>query len=290
MMHDDELPIDEPLVRGLLTRQFPAWSGLPLARVESGGTVNAMFRLGDGMAVRLPLTERWGADVLHEERWLSRLGPEMPVRIPTVLGLGAADATYPSPWLVVDWIPGAPPLPGSVADDSPLAEDLAEVLTAFQRIDVEGAPPGYRSGAVRALDDEVSNCMSQIDDLLDTRGLAGIWAETLSADDWNRAPVWAHCDLLGGNVLVENGRLSGVIDFGAAGIGDPACDLMAAWSILPAAGRDRLRAAIGVDDATWLRGRGWALSQAVIALPYYRLTNPTMVAASLHTLAQLLES
>ena len=256
--------------------------------VRSGGTVNAMYRLGDRMAVRLPLTERFGADLLNEERWLPLLAPALPVPIPTVLGIGSADATYPSPWLVVDWIPGATPPPGSVTDASPLADDIAEFLVALRGVDTVGAPPGYRGGAVSELDGDVQRCLSQIDDLVDTRALAELWAESVSAEGWNRAPVWAHCDLLSGNVLVENGRLSGVLDFGAAGVGDPACDLMAAWSILPAAGRDRLRAALDVDDSTWLRGRGWALSQAVIALPYYRLTNPTMVMGSLHTLAELL--
>jgi len=304
-MHPGEIQIDDGLVRALLARQFPQWAALPLARVESSGTVNAMFRLGDQLAVRLPLVENGAASIGREAEWLPKLGRQLDgqpyrrpggqvagsslrARIPRVVGVGAAAADYPCPWLVVEWLPGAAPALGSEPGADALARDLGAFVCALRRVGTADAPSGYRGGALHPLDDAVHDCLGQVEDLVDVAALARLWDESLSAAPWAGAPVWTHGDLLAANLLVADQRLSAVLDFGAAGIGDPACDVMAAWGVLPASARDVFRRAIGADDVMWLRGRGWALSQAAIALPYYRETNPGMTASSLHILTELM--
>ena len=274
-MHADEIALDAADVRRLLAAQFPEWAELPIQRVASSGTVNAMFRLGDGMTVRLPLIPSGAPGILHESRWLPRLAPALPVRIPAVLGIGAPDDGYPLPWLVLDWIPGSCPEPGS--GGAALAEDLATVILALRRVSPAGAPPSYRGGPLAALDEQVRGCLAE----LGMPSLVPAWEAALAAPGWDGPPTCAHADLLPGNLLVgdsgaDDGRLAGVLDFAASGVGDPACDLMPAWSVFTAEGRAAFRAALDADDAMWQRGRGWALAQAAIALPYYRDSNPGM--------------
>jgi aminoglycoside phosphotransferase (APT) family kinase protein len=285
-MHQNEIPLDAELVRGLISRQFSAWADLPIQFVAQG-TVNAMYRLGDDMVVRLPFVE-WGAEGIEREViWLPRLSPQLGSSIPTVLGVGEPDADYPCPWLVLSWLPGSHPVPDHLDDPDGLAADLAGFISALRRIDASDAPHGYRGGSLAALDEPVRECLGQLGDLIDVAAITAVWEESLEAPAWAGRPVWLHCDLLVGNVLVDGGRLSGILDFATAGIGDPACDLMAAWAILPNASRLVLREALRADDASWSRGRGWALSQAAIALPYYRHSNPFMAQSSLHILRQL---
>lgn len=312
-MHQGEIPIDIALVRALLSEQFPQWAALPLTRVDSSGTVNAMFRLGDQRAVRLPLIESGAASIEREARWLPKLSRQLAgqlgeqlagqpdrqpgeqmtgssphVRIPRIFGVGSPGAGYPCPWLVVDWLPGASPALGGEAGAVALARDLGAFVRALRQVNTADAPAGYRGGSLQPLDAAVNECLAQVEDLVDVPALTRLWAESLAAPPWVGAPVWTHGDLLAANILVADQRLSAVLDFGAAGIGDPACDAMAAWSVLPASARPVFREAIGADDAIWMRGRGWALAQAAIALPYYRDTNPGMTASSLHILTELL--
>ena len=286
-LHDDELPVDAALVRTLLARQFPRWAHLPLELVATG-TINAMYRLGTEMVVRVPFVA-WGAEgIERERRWLPVLAPHLDVAVPTVLGEGEPDDGYPSPWSVLSWLPGGNPDPTALASPEAVARELATFQRQLQSLDTAGAPAGYRGGDLADLDTAVVDSLAQIDDLVDATALAALWRAAMAAPAWSRPPVWLHADLLTGNVLVDGAGLSGVIDFAAVGVGDPAADLMAAWSILPARSRDLFRAEVGVDDATWLRGQGWALSQAAIALPYYRTTDPHLAKSSLHILRELL--
>lgn len=290
-MHPDEIDIDADTVRRMLGMQFPEWAGLPITRMPSSGTVNAMFRLGDDMLVRAPFVLTGTPGIEMEAQWLPRLAPQLPVPIPAVLGVGTPALDYPCPWLVLGWLAGACPVPGELDDPDGLARDLAGFLAALRRVDTTDAPRGYRGGPLAPLDEPVRACLAECEvsfgRVLDLAALAESWRESLAAAPWHGVPVWVHCDLLPGNVLVENERLVGVLDFATSGIGDPACDLMAGWSMLPASGRRMLRELLDVDDDTWARGRGWALAQAVIALPYYRETNPTMAASALHVLTEL---
>src|SRR5689334_7928925 len=271
-MHPDELVIDEPLVRRLLADQFPAWADRPLSRILPSGTVNAIFRLGDELAVRLP--RRHGrAEVGGKElEWLPRLAPVLPLEIPIPVAQGQPSADYPWYWDVLTWVDGET-TPVEDLDGVEAARELASFVAALQRVDPTGAPSG-RGIPLAERDPEIRHWLAKFD--------GGSWAETeweraLAAAPWEGPPVWHHGDLDARNWLVRDGRITGVIDWGSMGVGDPACDVMVAWKLHSSAARDAFRDALPTDDATWDRARGWALSQAVAALAYYTPeNNPTL--------------
>jgi aminoglycoside phosphotransferase (APT) family kinase protein len=287
-MHADEFDTDVALVRRLLARQFPHWADLPLARVESAGTVNALYRLGSDMVVRLPRVDEWAADVERELEWLPRLAPHLPLAVPLPLAKGSPGETYPWHWAVYRWLPGEPWAADRIDDLDEAATGLARFVAALQRVQPAGAPRSGRGGLLASRDAHTRGAIDELQDVIDTDAATAAWEESLQAPVWGASPVWTHGDLLPTNLLVADGRLSAVIDFGAVGVGDPACDLIAGWSLFPGDVRAVFRAALQPDDATWLRGRGWALSVALIALPYYRDTNPVFVDLALHMIDQVL--
>ncbi|MEO3869246.1 aminoglycoside phosphotransferase family protein [Nonomuraea sp. B12E4] len=287
-MHADEVDIDIPLVRRLLAAQFSQWADLPIERFPSPGTVNAVYRLGDHLAVRLPLVS-WGVeDVEKEHHWLPRLAPVLDVPIPAVLGKGSPAAGYPWPWSVCRWLDGENPDPARLAGPERLAKDLAGFVAALRRVDLRGAPRAYRAGPLTEVDAGARTAISELEGLIDTRAATAAWEAAVAAPEWPGPPVWLHSDLMPGNLLVEDGRLTGVIDFATAGVGDPACDLIPAWNLLPPPAREVFRSALDVDEATWARGRGWALAMALIQLPYYLHTNPAIAANARHTIDAVL--
>jgi aminoglycoside phosphotransferase (APT) family kinase protein len=271
-MHADELEIDEALVRRLLVEQFPDWSDLPLARVEPAGTDNAIFRLGEGLAVRLARRHGPTAPGGKEADWLPRLSPLLPLEIPVPIAQGRPGAGYPWFWDVQSWV-GGETAPVEEIDAIRAAGDLATFVSALQRVDPTGAPQG-RGIPLADRDEAFRTWLASFDG--DPR-VAAEWQRALEAPPWDGPPVWHHGDLDARNWLVRDGRVSGVIDWAAMGIGDPACDVMVAWKLHSGAARDVFREALPTDDATWARARGWVLSQAVAALAYYTPeTNPTL--------------
>lgn len=283
-MHLDEAHTDPALVRRLVAAQFPRWAHLPVRPVPSSGTDNAMYRLGDDLAVRLPRIPGAAGDVAMEQRWISFLAPHLPVTVPGRVALGEPAEGYPYPWAVCRWLPGTNPATG----DLPLAEDLAEFITALRRVDPAGAPAAGRGVPLASRDEPTRDAIARSVDLVDTAALTRLWDEALRLPVWEGGPTWLHGDLSPGNVLVDDGRLSAVIDWGTAGTGDPTVDLTVAWNLLPADTRPAFRAALGADEPTWLRGRAWALSISIIQLPYYVDTNPALAANSRHVLAEIL--
>jgi aminoglycoside phosphotransferase (APT) family kinase protein len=278
-LHADEADIDLPLVRRLLAAQFSQWANLALEPVVSTGTSNALYRLGDDMVVRLPRVEWVTAEVAKEHHWLPRLAPQLPLAVPVPLALGAPAEGYPWQWSVYRWLDGANAMVERVADTRAAAMALAEFVAALQQIDTADGPrPGahnyFRGAPLIARDAPTREAIASLDGMIDVDAVTAAWEAALRAPERDGPPVWIHGDLLPGNLLVEQGRLSAVIDFGGLAVGDPACDLIGAWSWLSADPRDVFRSSLSVDDATWARGRGWALSVALIALPYYRGTNP----------------
>ncbi len=283
-MHPGQLDVSPQLVRRLLAAQLPALAHAPIEPVASTGTVNALFRVGDDALLRAPIMPTWG-DAVAEAHTLRLVAPALSVRVPAVRLLGEPDAGYPRHWLVLDWIDGAPARPG--AGGAGLAADLARFLQELWTVPATGARAGYRIDLSRH-DTAVRESLAAASDLVDVAVLTHVWDTVLSAGPWREAPRWTHSDLLAGNVLLDDaGRLRAVLDWEAAGIGDPACDLMAAWSMLDAGGRADMRSILDLDDDAWMRGRGWALLQAAIALPYYRETNPGLAAHSRHVLGEL---
>lgn len=287
-MHEDEVEIDAALVRRMIARQFPAWASLPARRLASSGTENAMFRLGTELVVRLPRRPSAVADVAHERRWLPRLGPQLPVATPEPVGLGEPDEDFPWPWSVYRWLDGRNPVAGAVESPERLAEELGVFVAALRRTDVQDGPSAQRGAPLTTRDEPTRAALEQLTGRIDTDRVTSLWERALRAPEHGGAPAWMHGDLSPGNVLVSDGRLSAVIDFGCAGVGDPAVDLIVAWNLLPASARDTFRKTVGADDAEWARGRGWALSISLIQLPYYWHTNPALAENSRHVIAEIL--
>ncbi len=293
-MHPRMHPVDDDLVRRLIAGRFPQWAGRAVERLPSGGTVNAMYRLGEDMVVRLPLLEGGAEDVLLEQEWLPRLAPRLPTAIPEVLGAGEPAEGYPWPWSVYRWQAGVNPDAGALREPVLLAEDLAAFVATMRSIPLPGAPEAHRGGPLASLDQETRAAIEELRAIpqegVDCDAAAAVWEDALQAPAWDGPPRWLHADLMPGNLLVDgDGRLSSVIDFGCTGVGDPACDLFPAWNLLPAGARKVFREALGVDDATWARGRGRTLSQALVALPYYRTTNRSMARNARHVIRAVLQ-
>lgn len=286
-MHADEVDTDVALVRRLLTAQFPRWADLPIERVDSAGTVNAIYRLGDDMAVRLPRVERWAGDLEREYEWLPKLASSLPLAVPEPIAKGSPGEAYPWHWSVYRWLEGVSAAIAGIADLHQAASDLARFVAALQRIDPAGGPPSTR-GVLATRDAATRTAIASLKGILDTDAATAAWEASLQAPTWDAAPIWTHGDLLPTNLLVEHGRLSAVIDFGCVGVGDPAFDLLCAWSVLSAETREVFRSALTVDDATWMRGRGFALSWALIVLPYYIDTNPALAGVARRTIDEVL--
>jgi aminoglycoside phosphotransferase (APT) family kinase protein len=291
-MHPGMYPIGDDLVRRLIAGQFPQWAGLAVERFASGGTVNAMYRLGDDMVVRLPLVQGGADDVLLEQEWLPRLAPYLPTPVPEVLGDGEPAEGYPWPWSVYRWLTGENPEAEALSEPVLLAEDLAEFVAAMRSITLPGAPQAHRGGRLASLDAETRAAIEELRGIpqegVDCDAATAAWEEAVQAPGWEGPPVWLHADLMPGNLLVHDGRLSAVIDFGCLGVGDPACDLFPAWNLLPSIAREVFREGLSVDDATWTRGRGRTLSEALISLPYYRKTNLAMARNARHVIRTVL--
>ncbi len=263
--------ITAELAAALVARQFPAWAGLPVVPVAESGWDNRTFRLGDAMTVRLPTAEHYVAAVGKEHTWLPRLAPHLPLPIPAPLALGAPGPGFPWPWSVRRWIDGRPASAGRIADLVAFADDVADFLRALWGADVPGGPPAgahsfYRGGDLAVYDRETRAALSTLGERIDRAAASTAWAEALAAT-WTPAPVWFHGDVAVGNLLVDDaGRLSAVLDFGTCGVGDPACDLVIAWTLFDGPSRERFRRGTALDDAAWARARGWALWKALITL------------------------
>ncbi|WP_062645961.1 aminoglycoside phosphotransferase family protein [Streptomyces maremycinicus] len=288
-MHTDEVDLDAPLVSRLVAGQFPRWAGLPVTRLDSSGTENAMFRLGADKVVRLPRHPGAVESVAHEQHWLARLGPRLPVAAPVPLERGVPGEGFAWPWSVYRWLDGGNPVAGAVEEPEALAADLAAFVTALRGLDARGGPANHRGVPLADRDTPTRDALSRLAGRIDTAAVTALWEEALRAPGHAGPPVWAHGDLSPGNVLVrDGGRLAAVIDFGGVGVGDPAVDLIVAWNLLPASARGTFREAVGADDAEWARGRGWALSISLIQLPYYWRTNPPLAESSRHVIDEIL--
>lgn len=269
-MPDPKPTIDTDLVRRLVNAQFPQWRHLPVRPVAFGGWDNRTFHLGNDMTLRLPSAAPYALQVEKEHRWLPRLAPLLPLPIPVPLAMGEPGEDYPWQWSVYRWIDGETAKTAEIADRPQFAVDLAKFLIALRRIDPAGGPPAgqhnfFRGGPPSVYDNQTREALQALEGQIDTQAATAVWDAALAAT-WQGSPVWFHGDVAWGNLLVQNGRLSAVIDFGTSGIGDPSCDLAIAWTFFQGESREAFRAAIDVDEATWARGRGWTLWKALITV------------------------
>lgn len=268
-MHRDD--IDTALAAELVAEQFPQWKELPVRPVELSGWDNRTFRLGDELLVRLPSAAAYAASVAKEHTWLPRLAPHLPLRIPESVALGAPGAGYPWRWSVRRWLPGTPAVRERIADLTAFARAVAGFLVALMAVDATGGPAAgahnfHRGGPPAFYDDETRAALRALGPSVDAVRATAVWDAAVAAT-WTGDPVWFHGDVAFGNLLVDDaGALSAVIDFGTSGVGDPACDLVVAWTLLDGPGRAAFRAAMPADDAMWARARGWALWKALITL------------------------
>lgn len=286
-MHEHEFKIDEPLVRKLLNNQFSEWAHLPLKQVKSHGTDNAIFRLGTDMCVRLPRIDWAAKDAIKEQKLLSHL-ELLPLAVPKSLGIGNPDSDYPWHWSIYNWLDGNNACDEQITDPDLAAGQLVDFLRALRQIDPTNVAPSRRGLPLISQDQEVQKALSLLKGLIDTDLANAKWKKCLTAPIWQGPPTWLHGDLLPGNLLVKDGKLSAVIDWGLSGIGDPACDLIVAWSLFSVGNRKNFRNLMAVDDHMWARGMGWALSISLIILPYYWNSNPWLVSIAKRMLNEVL--
>lgn len=266
----DRSAIDVSLARRLVDSQFPQWTDLPITTVESDGWDNRSFRLGAELTIRLPSGNWYAQQVAKEQRWLPVIASQVPLPIPTPVAEGTPDDGFPYPWSVYRWLDGEIASSARIGDLTGFATDLAGFLSALGRVDATGGPePGqhnfFRGGPLTAYEQETFDALDALGDEVVGEQVERVWADA-TASSWEREPVWLHGDVATGNLLVRDGRLAAVLDFGSSGVGDPACDTVVAWTFLRGSSRDRFRAELDVDSGTWSRGRGWAIWKALISL------------------------
>lgn len=289
---DGRAGIDAALVKRLVAAQFPQWSGMPVTPVEVDGWDNRTFRLGDDMTARLPTAAGYVPAVAKENNWLPRLAPSLPVAVPPILAMGAPGEGYPFPWSVRGWLSGETADRGHIDDVSQFAVSVAEFILALQRCDAAGGPLAeehswFRGASPAHYDDETRRCLAALKGRIDTGQAAAVWEAALAAQ-WRGAPVWFHGDIAAGNLLVADGKLTAVIDFGTSGVGDPACDLVIAWGMFSGESREAFRRAVGQDDDAWARARGWALWKSLLTLTGYIDTDQEQAAVSQRMIVEVL--
>lgn len=235
--------ITAEVVSCLISEQFPQWAKLEVRPVELDGWDNTTFRLGSDKSVRLPSHEHNVAQIDKEHRWLPVLAAQLPVQVPRPIAKGRPGFGFPRPWSVYGWLEGEPAAVVGVIDHDRFAEDLGHFLAALQRANTDGGPPPgphsfNRGGPVSAWDEQTRSTIDQLADEIDAVGALEVWEAAL-AEQWSGPDVWVHGDVTGSNLLLRDDRLCGVIDFGGAAVGDPACDLTAAWTMFERTSRER---------------------------------------------------
>ncbi|WBQ03317.1 aminoglycoside phosphotransferase family protein [Kribbella sp. CA-293567] len=263
----NRVTVEVEQVRRLVAAQFPHWAGLPIEPVAKGGWDNWTFHLGPDKLLRLPSASEYAQAVEKEHRWLPELAGRLPLPIPVPLAMGTPSPAYPHPWSVYRWIDGVTASADRIADPVGFAVELAGFLAALQAVDAaDGPQPGvhnwFRGGTLRTYDANARRQLGVLAGRLDAELAREIWAAALDAR-WDGVDRWFHGDIAPGNLLLQDGKLAAVIDFGTCGVGDPACDLAIAWTLLTTDGRRAFRDRLQVDDESWARGRGWALWKAV---------------------------
>jgi aminoglycoside phosphotransferase (APT) family kinase protein len=265
---DGRAGIDADLVRRLIAEQFPQWADLPVTPVKVDGWDNRTYRLGTDLTARLPTAAAYVPAVDKEHQWLPVLAPYLPVEIPTAIAKGAPGQGYPYPWAIRRWIDGRTASFQTVTDLSAFARAIADFILALQGVDATGGPLAgehsfYRGAPLQHYHDETVEALAVLKDRIDADLAGEVWDAAL-ASTWDRPPAWFHGDIASGNLLVQDGHLSAVIDFGTSGVGDPACDLVIAYTFFSGPSREAFRSAVAQDPGMWARARGWALWKALI--------------------------
>lgn len=291
-LHENEYRVDGELVSRLLADQIPEWSSLPLERVESSGTVNVVYRLGDDMLVRLPRTRDFSSGPKHEARWMPLFESIEPLRVPRYLALGRPSMEYPSHWSVLEWIDGTTSNSTTLADLHQAATTLGEFVVALRQIPTDGAPRGgnYRGFGLSRVDSDLRGWAYRLPNDIDRDRVLDVWESCLLADEWGGPPTWFHSDLKGDNLIASAGKLVAVIDWEGCTAADPCADYLAAWWLFDGESRETFRSACDAEQSDWQRGKGWALHMAVVAIPYYGESNPGFANQARRALCEILQN
>ena len=292
-MDNEQLIIDTTLVQRLVASQFPQWKDLPIRPVVVGGWDNRTFHLGEQMLVRMPSAAAYASKVEKEQHWLPILAPLLPLKIPVPLAMGEPAEGYPWRWSIYSWLDGDTAASTHIVDLCDFATSLAHFLISLQAIDPTGGPlPGphnfYRGGALTTYDAETRQALVALKGKIDVDAATEVWEAAL-ATTWQGAPVWVHGDLSTGNMLMQEGKLCAIIDFGGLTIGDPACDLAIAWTLFEGESREAFRAMLPRDAGTWARGRGWTLWKALIIAAGMTKSNAIEATKPWHIIEEVLE-
>lgn len=290
MLHENEFTITETLVRRLIAQQAPGWLHLPLSRLDTSGTVNATFRLGDDMVVRLPRTADHADGPAREAAWMPVFAPVLPLRVPGHLFLGSPSPAYPAPWSVLEWVEGSAASTDNLADVSAAAETLGDLVRALQTVPTAGAPIGgsYRARGLRRVDRDFRAWVDRLPEDIDHSVVTEVWERCLAVGESTGAPRWMHSDLRGDNLIAHDGELVAVIDWEGCTVGDPSVDYLAAWWLFDSTSRMTFRTASGAGVSDWIRAKGWALHMAVAAIPYYSDSNPMFASQARRALTEVL--
>jgi aminoglycoside phosphotransferase (APT) family kinase protein len=285
--------IDIDLARRLVHTQFPQWAGLSLELLDPAGSDHVIYRLGQDLAVRLPRHVGAIGQARKEFEWLPRLAPCLPLAIPVPLAVGEPAFGYPWRWAVSRWLDGAVATVEGLARSAAVAVQLGEFLTALQRFAPAEIPAlvtrdDLKNRSLADRDQATRVAIAAVDGVFDATALTRLWDKALSVPGWDRAPVWVHGDFHTGNLLTAGGRVSAVIDWGGLAIGDPACDLTVAFTLMSKRSRAAFRATLDIDDATWARGRGWALATGLNAYTSYAAVSRRVAAQTTRQITEAL--
>jgi len=274
----------------MLSDQMPQWSELPLHRMETSGTANVAYQLGDDKLVRLPRAANFAQGPQREARWLPTFAPRVPLEVPSYLALGVPTEPYPSHWSVLRWIEGKPADTSTLHDLHKAASDLGAFVLALRKVPTRGAPEdgNYRAFGLAKVDGDLRHWVQRLPGDIDRSAVLAVWESCLSVGEWQSPPTWLHSDLRGDNLIARNRRLVGVIDWEGCTVGDPSADYLPAWWLFDGASRETFRATSKAEHSDWLRAKGWALHMSVVAIPYYEDTNPMFVAQARSALNEIL--
>jgi aminoglycoside phosphotransferase (APT) family kinase protein len=287
-LHEGQIIIDAAVVKKLVKTQFAEYKDLPISEFNSSGTVNSIFRLGDDYCIRLPILKQYADSLLREYNILPYLSKKLTVKIPRPVKLGSPDASYPFSWAIYTWLDGSPYDNDKITDYKHIVPELAGFITALHSVDLLDDAPKAGRAPLLALNTVTQEALNNSKAEIDYKKAVKIWETLLNTPAWDKKPVWIHADLLKSNILTKNNHIAAIIDFGSAGIGDPAFDFIAAWTLFDRKNRQLFRKLLNIDDIVWRRACAYALHQAAIGIPYYRKSNPEFVRQSIWTIEEII--